>query len=115
MKILSSKFVALLLLINTLISADKGIAAQDRQRSLSQRAISEALTKYEGRPIHIVETTYETRNGHRVACGIFTHENAKEKMAYLFGWIDGGLAMKWGPDWNAATLCLIHHYHAPLP
>jgi hypothetical protein len=96
-----------------LIIAD---AAACTPKATVEQSITKALSEHEHASVRLIEITQEVQDGHRVACGLYQRANDTPKdLAHPFGWIDGQLAMKWGPAWNAATLCLIHHYNAPLP
>lgn len=93
-----------------------GVSAACTPKGAVKQSITKALSDREHASVRPIEVTQEQRDGHRVACGLYRRSSETQKdPAHPFGWIDGQLAMTWGPDWNAATLCLIHHYNAPLP
>ncbi|NKJ43920.1 hypothetical protein [Novosphingobium sp. SG720] len=93
-------------------SCEPTLARQDG--SEQHRIIVAALSKFEHSPVEILAYTQEKRAGHNVICGIY-RKIGRSGSASLFGWIDNKLVMRFGPDWNPATICLIKHYNAPMP
>ena len=90
------------------VSAAADVDASEKQRILK------ALASHEHGRYEILHATQETRSGQHVTCGLY-RKIGSNGPAHLFGWIDNRLVMKFGPDWNSATICLIKHYNAPLP
>ena len=90
------------------VSSPAGADASQTQRILA------ALSAHDRGRFEILDATEEVRSGQHVTCGIYRKIGSRGP-ANLFGWINNRLVLKFGPNWNAATICLIKHDNAPLP
>jgi len=80
----------------------------------TNRAIIEALRQRDGVPGEIIEVTHEQRDGHTVSCGLYrAAPPATDKTGFAFGWVDGHLVTKEGPETKLAGACLTEHDHMP--
>lgn len=91
-----------------------GVSAAAKVGNSEKQSMLDALAAREHGRVEILDATQEVQSGQHVTCGIY-RKIGSSGPAHVFGWIDNNLVMKFGPNWNPATICLIKHYNAPLP